>query len=83
MSFQNFEEFGAPKIFSKRGAFEELRVKNVILPNAIIFQEKASAEIRGEFYPTKSWVKFAGAFLVDFSGLFPWREHVEKIHGKK
>ena len=35
------------------------------------FQEKASAEIRGEFFRTKSRVNFVGDFLVDFSGLFP------------
>ena len=40
-----------------------------------IFQEKASAEIRGEFLRTKSWVNFAGDFLWIFLGLFPWKEH--------
>ena len=33
-------------------------------------QEKASAEIRGEFFRTKSRVNFAGDFLVDFFGPF-------------
>ena len=33
-------------------------------------REKASAEIRGEFLRTKSWVNFAGDFLVDFFGPF-------------
>ena len=33
-------------------------------------QEKASAEIRGEFLRTKSRVNFAGDFLVDFFGPF-------------
>ena len=32
----------------------------------ILFQERASAEIRGEFFQTKSRVNFAGDFLVDF-----------------
>ena len=35
-------------------------------------QEKASADIRGEFYRTTSRVIFAVDFLVDFLGPFPW-----------
>ena len=41
-------------------------------------QDKASAEIRGEFFRTKSWANFAGDFFVDFSGLFS----LEKAGGK-
>ena len=41
-------------------------------------QEKASAEIRGEFFRTKSQVNFAGDFLVDFFGPFS----LEKIGAK-
>ena len=44
-------------------------------------QEKASAEIRGEFFRTKSRVNFAGDFLVDF--FFFWPFSLEKIGGKK
>ena len=43
-----------------------------------ILQEKASAEIRGEFFRTKSQVNFAGDFSVDFFGPFS----LEKIGGK-
>ena len=42
-------------------------------------QEKASAEIRREFFRTKSWVNFAGDFLVDLFGPFS----LEKSGGKK
>ena len=38
-----------------------------ISPNT---QEQASAEIRGNFVRTKSWVNSAGDFLVDFFGPF-------------
>ena len=44
-------------------------------------QEKASAEIRGEFFRTKSRVNFAGDFLWIF-GPFPWKKQEEKIHPK-
>ena len=42
-------------------------------------QEKASAEIRGEFFRTKCWVNFAGDFLVDF---FLLLSHWKKTGGK-
>ena len=41
-------------------------------------QEKASGEIQGEFFPTKSWVNFAGDLLVDFFGPLPWKKQEEK-----
>ena len=44
----------------------------------VFSQEKASAEMRGEFFRTKSWVNFVGDFLVDFFGPFS----LEKIGGK-
>ena len=46
------------------------------------YQEKASAEIRGEFFRPNSQVNFAVDFLVDFSGLFPWKKQEAKIHPK-
>ena len=53
-----------------------------IFMGARIFQEKASAEIRGNFSEKKSWVNFAVDFWVDFSGLLPWEKQEEKIHPK-
>ena len=48
-----------------------------------IFQEKASAEIRGEFFRPNSRVNFAMDFLVDFFGPFSLEEkQEEKIHQK-
>ena len=49
-----------------------------------INQEKASAEIRGEFFQQNSQVnEFCGDFFWwIFSGLFPWRKQEEKIHPK-
>ena len=49
-------------------------------------QEKASAEIRGEFFRTNSWVNFAADFLVDLFGPFSLEKKQEekstqKIHG--
>ena len=41
-------------------------------------QEKASAEIRGEYFRTKSWVNFAGDFFWGFFGPFS----LEKTEGK-
>ena len=43
-----------------------LQVKTQLL----FCQEKPSAEIRGKFFQTKSWVNFAGDSLVDFFGPF-------------
>ena len=45
-------------------------------------QEKASAEIRGEFCRTKSQMNFAVDFLVDFFGPFSLGKQEEKIHTK-
>ena len=45
-------------------------------------QEKASAEIRGEFFRTKSQVNFVGFFLVVLSGLFPGKKKNRKIPHK-
>ena len=45
-------------------------------------QEKASAEIRGEFFRTKSQVNFTGDFSVDFFGLFSLEKIGGKIHQK-
>ena len=39
------------------------------------WQEKASAEIRVEFFPTKSWVNFAGDSLVE---IFSWTKNRRK-----
>ena len=50
---------------------------------AVICQEKASAEIRGEFSRTKSWVNFAGDFRWIFSGLFPLEKNRKKISTAK
>ena len=47
-------------------------------PKPTINQEKASAEIQGEFFRTKSRVNYAGDLLVDFFGPFS----LEKIGGK-
>ena len=44
----------------------------------MIFQEKASAEVRGEFFRPNSRVNFAVDFLVDFFGPFS----LEKTGGK-
>ena len=47
-------------------------------------KKKASAEIRGEFLWTKSWVNFTGDFLVDFFGPFSLEKTGKinpKIHG--
>ena len=41
---------------------------DVIMSGA--FSRKGSAEIRGEFFRTKSWVNFAGDFVVEFFGPF-------------
>ena len=43
---------------------------NGVSPLYIKSQKKASAEIRGEFFRTKSWVNSSGDFLVDVSGPF-------------
>ena len=51
-------------------------------PRAGICQEKASAEIRGEFLRTKSRVNFAGDFLVDFFGPFSLEKIGRKIPPK-
>ena len=45
-------------------------------------QEKASAEIRGEFFRTNSRVNFAVDFLVDLFGPFSLEKKEEKIHPK-
>ena len=42
--------------------------------SARLFQEKASAEIRGELFRTNSRVNFAVDFWRTFSALFPWRK---------
>ena len=41
-------------------------------------QEKDSAEIRGEFFRTNTWVNFAGGGLV----YFRWKKLEDKIHPK-
>ena len=57
----------------------ELVLSKVQSPkNAFVHLEKASAEIRGEFFRTKSRVKFAGDFLVDFFGSFSLEKNRRK-----
>ena len=56
--------------------FHELSGHFDCLPGPF-FQEKASAEIRGEFFRTNSWVNFAGDFLGP-SSLDKTREHPQK-----
>ena len=48
----------------------------------LIRQEKTSAEIRGEFFRTKSRVNFAGGFLVEFFRAFFLGKKEGKLHGK-
>ena len=47
-------------------------------PNSPLFEEKASAENPRGIFPTESWVKFAGDFLVDFLGVFLRKKQEEK-----
>ena len=50
---------------------------------ATYYQEKAPAEIRGEFVRTKSWVNFAGDFWWTFSGPFSLENNRRKESTQK